>query len=175
MVYAFFEWLLSRGVNPKLNGVSEWGTRRDEDACAHPLCGSVWSHQSKKAHWIRTHRVFPASPINSILALRAKIYYKVKPVCIERTSPLLGSDVDSSGEAFGIYILGQLDFWCIFRLPLTSMHRSRDKMTAVLQTAFSHFIPSQWLVDGQATDRYLSQRWTITCTNMCVIRHQWVK
>ena len=78
MVYAFFEWLLSRGVNPKLNGVSEWGTRRDEDACAHRLCGSVWSHQSKKAHWIRTHRVFPASPINSILALRAKIYYFVK-------------------------------------------------------------------------------------------------
>ena len=36
--------------------------------------------------------------------------YKVKPVCIERTSPLLGSDVDSSGEAFGIYIRGQLDF-----------------------------------------------------------------
>ena len=82
MVYAFFEWLLSRGVNPKLNGVSEWGTRRDEDACAHPLCGSVWSHQSKKAHWIRTHRVFPASPINSILALRAKIYYMVQKVTI---------------------------------------------------------------------------------------------
>ena len=96
MVYAFFEWLLSRGVNPMLNGVSEWGTRRDEDACAHPLCGSVWSHQCKKAHWIRTHRVFPASPINSILALRAKIYY-IEGLSVE----IINSETLLSYPSFG--------------------------------------------------------------------------